>query len=174
MEPILLSATEFCRLVDIDAKRFEQRRLRERAAADLRESIDGERPYLLPIAPTEPGRHARFDWLDAVRMRSVVELERAGMSFGPACDFIRTSGMSAVLSHIGEGDFYVARWAVPGGTTRQSYGTAKDLSRAEPEAPLTSIRLNVSAIADDIARRAAAQLGLAVRNGHFIEKDAAP
>ena len=174
MPQVLLAASEFCRLIDIDAKRFEQRRLRERAAADLSEVIDGEKPYLLPIAPTEYGKHARFGWLDAVRMRSVVELERAGMGFGAACDFIRTSGMSAILNHMEEEDFYVVRGGVPGGTTRQSHGTAKELSRARPEAPLVSLQLNVSAVCDDIAQRAAAQLGLAVKNGHFVRKDTAP
>lgn len=172
MPAVLLAATEFCRLVDIDVKRFEQRRLRQRAVGNVGANLDQDADFVqLPIAPTSPGKHARFDALDAIGMRCVVELERVGYSFNSACKFITTSGISAILTHDDADDFYVARWIIPGGTARQSYGTAKDLSRAKPEAPLISMQLNVSAIADDIARRADVQLGLIVRRGSFFPKD---
>ena len=165
-KPVLLAATDFCRLVDIDVKRFEQRRLRERAVTDLAETVDAGEDYRLPIAPTEPGKHARFDALDAIRMRAVIELERGGMSFSAACNFLLSSGVAAYLSHQG-GDFFIARW-LEGATVRHTYGTDAEIARAMPAAPKMAVKVNLSAVADEVAKRAAAQLGLILKGGQFF------
>lgn len=171
-KPVLLPASDFCRLVDIDLKRFEQRRLRERAVTDLAESIGIEGDYRLPIAPTEPGKHARFDALDAIRMRAVMELERGGLAFNAACQFIISSGISGWLHHVGPGDYLAAQWLEPGGLIRRISGTENDIARAMPAAPLMAIRVSISAVAEDIARRAKAQRGLIIDGAHFYEEGA--
>ncbi|UXN73185.1 hypothetical protein N8D56_19760 [Devosia sp. A8/3-2] len=172
MPAVLLAATEFCRLIDIDVKRFEQRRLRQRAVGDVAASLGPDADFVqLPIAPTEPGKHARFDALDAIRMRCVMVLESGGLSFNEACKFILSSGISAYLLHDGNRDFVAGRWIEPGGKVRHVSGTIRDLARAMPASPLMAVQINVSGIADDIVRRADAQLGLVVRHGAFFQKD---
>ena len=170
LSTVLLAATEFCRLVDIDPKRFEQRRLRERAVTDVRQVIADAEDFALPVAPTEPGKHARYDALDAIRMRCVMTLEQMGMGFGPACNFIRASGITAFLSHVDDDDFLAARWLEPGGKVRHVAGTQRDLAMAMPAKPLAAVTINVSHVAAEIARRANTQLGLMVRNGKFYQE----
>lgn len=167
---VLLAATEFCRLVDIEPKRFEQRRLRERAVTDLRQVIVDGDDFAMPIAPTEAGKHARYDALDAIRMRCVIMLEQMGMGFGPACNFIRASGITAFLSHVDDDDFLAARWLEPGGKVRHVAGTQRDLAMAMPAKPLAAVTINVSHVAAEIARRGQLQLGLIVRHGQFYQE----
>lgn len=172
MTVVLLAATDFCRLVDIEPKRFEQRRLRERAVTDVHQVIADDDDFALPVAPSEPGKHARYDALDAIRMRCVMTLEQLGMGFGPACNFIRSSGITAFLSHVENDDFLAARWLEPGGNVRHVAGTQRDLAMAMPAKPLAAVTINVSHVAAEIARRASAQLGLIVRHGKFYREAA--
>lgn len=170
MNPILLTASEFCHVVDIEAKRFEQRRIRERAKLDLGEvTIEDPGFVAMPIAPTQPGKHGRFDALDAIRLRAVIILERGGMSFNDGCLFIRRSGTTAFQVHAGPEDFLASRWIEPNGETRHVSGSAHILARAMPANPLFEITLNISVIADQIAERAAAlPKPLGIRHGQFF------
>lgn len=166
---MLISTPQFCQIVDIGLDRFEQRRTREQAAANLVDIIDADRAGSMPIAPLQRGKHLRFDALDAIRLRAVVELERSGMTFGVACDFIRTAGVTSYLTQQAAGDFLAARWLEPDAVIRHVSGSCQDLERAMPAAPLAATVINISAISDDIGRRAQAQLGLFVRHGQFQE-----
>lgn len=166
---VLISTSQFCQIVDIGLDRFEQRRTREQAAADLAEVIEGARAGSMPIAPLQRGKHLRFDAIDAIRLRAAIQLERGGMAFGTACDFIRSAGVTGYLTHQAPSDFFAARWLEPGAVIRHVSGSRQDLGRAMPAAPLAATVINISAIADDVARRAQAQLGLTVRHGHFQE-----
>lgn len=167
---MLISTSQFCRLVDLSKDRFEQRRIRERAAADLASVIESDRAGTMPIAPSEKGARLSFDFLDCLRMRAVIELERAGMSFGAACDFIRAAGVTAYVTHPAASDFFAAKWLQPGGIVHQVAGAKFEIERAMPAAPLASTIINVSAVAHDVGQRAYAQLGFIVRAGQFQEQ----
>lgn len=172
----LISATDFCALVGIQSRRFEMQRQRERARLDAAETLgtDTEQAVRLPIAPLEAGRHSRFGFLDALAMRAVMTLEAGGVDFEKACGFVRTSGLSGFVLHDPQaGDYFIARWLTPDGTLRRTFGSSIDLSRSMPSAPNLAITLNVSAIAEDVAKRASAQLGLRVERCNFV-KDLVP
>jgi len=175
MNPILLSATEFCHLVDIEVKRFEQRRIRERAKLDLGDvSMEDPDFVAMPVVPTEPGKHGRFDAIDVIRLRSVIILERGGMSFNEGCKFIRQSGTTGYLGHIGPEDYLAARWIELNGDIRHVSGNAYVLARAMPAIPLFATKLNITAVADQVAERAAAlPKPLGIRHGHFIALEGA-
>lgn len=169
----LITTENFCKIVDIKPDRFGQRRLRERAAADLAASVGNDDFALMPIAPTAPGEHGRFDALDALRLRAVVELEQAGMAFATACRFIRGAGIGPSAMFPGTDDYFAANWLEPGGALRRISGTRQELARAMPENPLVATRINLSAVLETIAARAATQLGLRIDGANFV-KDLAP
>lgn len=166
---MLIPTKHFCQIVDIGFDRFEQRRLRERSAGDVAQSLGQDDDVgLMPIAPTEFGQRAFYDLFDTVRLRAAVQLERCGLSFGAACRFIRGAGLAPDFLHVTGPDVFAAQWLLPDGQVRRICGEAQDLRRAMPEAPLSAVRINVSAVRDDVGSRAAT-LGLKVIHGQFEE-----
>lgn len=165
---ILVSATDFCAIVGIQSRRFEMQRQRERARIDAKEPA----AHRLPIAPLQSGQHSRFGFFDALAMRAVMILEAGGLDFEQACDFVRTAGLAGFMRHDAqEGDYFITRWLAPDGTSHRSYGTAADLARATPAAPVLALSLNITAAAVDVEKRAA-ERDLGVRGGHFFRGDA--
>tara|TARA_R110000868_G_scaffold30359_1_gene112456 strand:+ start:1282 stop:1932 length:651 start_codon:yes stop_codon:yes gene_type:complete len=157
---VLISTTQFCQIVDIGFDRFEQRRLRERAAADLTPVLGDGALAPMPIAPSELGHRGEYDGLDAVRLRAVIQLERCGMAFGAACRFVRGAGVGPDIMFPSAHDIFAAQWLLPGSLLRRFCGDARDLARAMSEAPLGAVRINFTTIRDEVARRAVVQLGL--------------
>ena len=168
----MISASPFCQIVEIDLRRFEQRRLRERTGADLSEAFGAEDIALMPISPIEKGCLARFDALDAVLLRTVILLEQAGMSFGAACRFIRSAGISPAFMFASDADVFAGQWLEAGGVLRRVCGHARDIARAMPEAPLACVRINLTNVRDDITQRAESQLGLTVVGTKFLKGSA--
>ena len=167
----LIGPGDLCRLADIERRRFNKRRERQNAAADIATSLGGSDFVELPVTPSDAGLHGRFDAYDAVRLRAVVELERAGLDFGAACRFVRGAGIGPEVMFPSSQDMFAAQWILPGGVVRRVCGDARDLARAMPEAPIAAITINLSATRDDIAKRAVAQLGLAVVGTNFARNE---
>lgn len=164
---VLINTSDFCKVVDIGFDRFVQRRLRERAAADLAPVLGDDALAPMPIAPSGRGQRGEYDGLDAVRLRAVIELERCGMAFDTACRFVRGAGIGPDIMFPSSHDNFLAQWLLPGGELRRICGDARDLVRAMPEAPLVAVRINLSAVRDEIAQRAQAQLGLTLVGPRF-------
>lgn len=164
---MLISTLQFCQIVDIGFDRFEQRRLRERPPAGLTSVLDDDALVLMPISPSERGRRGKYDGLDAVRLRAVIQLERCGMAFGAACRFVRGAGVGPDIMFSSAHDIFAAQWLQPSGEIRRICCDARDLARAIPEAPLAAVRINFTAVRDEVAQRAEAQLGLALVGRRF-------
>lgn len=168
--PILIGPGDFCRLVDMPQRRFDKIRERERAASDVAAALGDDDIDFLPISPTEPTVHGRFDGFDAVKMRAVIVLERTGIAFGQACRFIRSAGLSPLLMFPDDEDQLATIWTLPDGSTRRVCGSARDISRAMPAAPMAAASINLSAVRDDVAKRASVQLGLIIRGCNFYRE----
>jgi hypothetical protein len=166
---LLINTVEFCRVVGIGLDRFEQRRLRERAAADVAADVDGNDLAAMPITPLERGQHGSYDAFDVLRLRSVIELEGAGMAFGAACTFIRRAGIVPSIMFPSSADFYAAQWIGPDGVVRRICGEARDLARALPEAPLVAFKINLTAVRAEVEKRSLALLGLRVVGANFAK-----
>lgn len=167
---IFLSTSLFCRLVGIGLDRFKQRRLRERACADVAEALGADDAALMPITPLSPGKNGEYDVYDALRLRAVVELEHAGMEFGRACQFIRSAGVSPTVLFPADTDIFASQWTQDG-VVRRMTGSQQDLGRAMPKSPLAAVSVNLTAIREDVARQAG-ELGLVVRGSNFsLESD---
>jgi hypothetical protein len=82
------------------------------------------------------------------------------MSFGAACNFIRWAGVAPDVMFPASIDVFAAQWLQHNGDLRRICGTAPDLGRAMPQAPLAALSINLSAIHDEVLERANALLDL--------------
>lgn len=157
-----LPPSQLADLVGITPKRLEIRRQRERLALEAGENIEA-----LPIKQPENGKHARFDFSDALALAAVVELERCGFDFTKAVSFVKNSRMSGFLGHDqSAGDFYVCGYTDAGGVTHHVFGSMRDVARCLPLDRVVSITLNISEIARSLEHKLRTQ-GIE-RSGHRL------
>lgn len=151
---MLITTPRFCSIVGIGLDRFEQRRLRERLPDVTGTAAEGTGFATMPIVPLERGQRGAYDSFDAVRLRAVIRLEASGIDFGSACFFISRAGIAPDLMFPTEVDTFAAQWLEPCGDLRRICGTAQELRRAMPEAPLAATTINLTAIRNEISERA--------------------
>lgn len=166
---MLVGTFQFCTLVGISQDRFEQRRLRERASADLASSAENDGLALMPIAPLEHGQRGAYDGFDALRLRTVLLLEAAGMSFSAACGFVLRAGIAPSVMFPDGDDSFAAQWLVPNGDLHRVCGSANELKRAMPEAHLAQTAINLTSVRNELCQRAGSLLGLQLVGMGFEE-----
>lgn len=157
---MLISSRLFCVLVGMGHDRLEQRRLRERAAADVSATLGEDDLAAMPITPIGHGERAAYDGFDAVKLRCVIALELAGVQFAAGCRLI--SGVYPAVMFPSSDDTVAAAWSDVAGTTHRIVATEREIAWAVPKSPRVFYSINITSVLHEVGRRAKAQLGLRV------------